>query len=87
MTTLYDNKLFAISQSKHGGYWLDNKVTGMTTGATVYDDNTIGYDHPGYTTKAMRRAFHKHIEKATGRPAMQWANPVHKDYGLVEAEA
>lgn len=87
MTTIYDNKRFAIHLSEYGGYWLDNHATGMTTSATVYHDNTIGYDHPGYTTKAMRQALHNHIKKTTGKPAMQWASPVHRDFGLVEAVA
>lgn len=84
---IYNNKLFTITQNVHGGYYLDNNTTGMSTSATVYDDNTIGYSHPGYTTKAMRKAFHKHIKKATGKPAMQWASPAHKGFGLVKAVA
>lgn len=86
MKTLYNNKLFTIQQSEHGAYYIANNRTGYSTSATVYDDNTIGYDWPHVMTKASRRALYKHIERTTGKPVMQWASPVHRDLGLVKAE-
>lgn len=70
MKTLYDNRLFRISQNEHGGLWIDNNTTNYTTSATIYDDNTVGYSHPGVMTKASRRAINSIVERQTGKPAL-----------------
>lgn len=40
MQTIYDNKHFKIERAENGGYWIDNKLTGRSTHATVYGSGT-----------------------------------------------
>ena len=79
MQLLYNNQRFTISRSSSGtGLYIDNNATGFSTGATLYDDNTLGYDNPGVLTKAIRRAINRIVERETGKPAMIDVNIMHE---------
>ena len=76
MQQLYNNRNFTISMTEHGGLWIDNNRTGYTTSATIYANNTVGYDYPGILTKAMKRAINTIVERETGRPALVKISPL-----------
>lgn len=83
MQKLYDNNNFTIQQNEHGGLWVTNNRTGYTTSATVYDNNTVGYDWPSVMTKASRRAIDAIVRKQTGKPALMRVSLLgeYKTYG------